>query len=367
VSARLRALAGRLLAPLLPLVLALAFIGVLLLLVGAPPGTTLLRILDGALGRSAAYPYGRPERLAIVLANWVPITLAAAGLLITFAAGLWNIGVEGQVIFGAIGATAVIRALGPDVPVAVMLPALLAGGLAGGLLWGLLAAVIRVYGRVHEIFVGLGLNFVAAGLTIYLIFGPWRQPRGGTMSGTEVFPPNAWLPVLGRLEVSPIALVLAVLAVSALAVLLGNTLWGLQLRAIGRNPAAAVRLGIPAERALLLAFAACGALAGLAGAIQAAGYRHTLFPGVSSNYGYLAILVVLLAGFRPLAVAPIALFFAAVSIGSTQLYQLGLDTSLGGVLQGALVLSVLLVAGARRRLAQRALAERAREAPPDGA
>lgn len=333
----------------LPLVIALAFVVLVLILVGAPPGQALLALLDGAIGRNALNPFGRPERVALVLASWVPLTLCAAGLLVTFTAGLWNIGVEGQIIFGAIGATAVIRTLGGDVPAPLMLAALLAGGAIGGILWGLLAGIIRVYGKVNEIFVGLGLNFVASGFTIFLIFGPWRQPRGGTMSGTLPFPENAWLPILPGLEVSPLALALAALAVVLMLVTLGNTIWGLRLKAIGKNLAAASRLGVPAQRYMLLAFAVCGALAGLAGAIQASGYRHTLFPGVSSGFGYLAILVVLLAALRAVWIAPIALFFAAVSIGSIQLVQLNLDSSLAGVLQDTLVLVVLLTAGLRRQ------------------
>jgi ABC-type uncharacterized transport system permease subunit len=345
--------AGRAVIWALPVVLALVFLVLLLLAVGAPPLQTLQSIFDGAIGRSEVYPYGRAERVAQVLAAWAPITLCAAGLLVTYTAGLWNIGIEGQVTLGAIGATAVVRTLGPDVPPALMIAVLLAGGALGGALWGLLAGLLRVYGKVNEIFAGLGLNFVASGLTIFLIFGPWRQARGGTMSGTDTFPENAWLPILGKLEVSPVGLALALAAIALMAMLLSNTLWGLQLRAIGRNLRSATRLGIPAERYMLLAFAACGALAGLAGAVQASGYRHTLFPGVSSGYGYLAILVVLLAGMRALPVAPIALLFAAVNIGSTQLIALNLDTTLAGVLQGVLVLSVLLVGGWRARAAAR--------------
>jgi simple sugar transport system permease protein len=346
----------------MPLVVALVFVTLVLLLVGAPPGEALMALVDGAIGRNALNPFGRLERVALVLAAWVPLTLCAAGLLVTFTAGLWNIGVEGQVALGAIGATAVIRALGPDVPAPLMLAALLAGGAVGGALWGLLAGVIRVYGKVNEIFAGLGLNFVASGFTIFLVFGPWRQPRGGTMAGTLPFPENAWLPNLPGLEISPLALVLALVAVALMLAALGNTIWGLRLKAIGKNLPASVRLGIPAQRYMLVAFAVCGALAGVAGGVLASGFRHTLFPGVSSGYGYLGILVVLLAGLRAIWVAPIALFFAAVSIGSTQLVQLNLDSSLAGVLQDTLVLVVLLMAGLRLALTPKAAVPVAAEA-----
>ena len=91
-------------------------------------------------------------------------------------------------------------------------------------------------------------------------------------------------------------------------------------------------------------------LAGLAGAVLATGFHHKLVPSVSGGYGFLGVLVVLLSGFRAAWVAPIALFFAAVQVGSTQLsLRLGIDSSLAGVIQGILVLSVLIVGGSSPR------------------
>jgi simple sugar transport system permease protein len=126
--------------------------------------------------------------------------------------------------------------------------------------------------------------------------------------------------------------------------------WGLQLKAVGRNIRGAYTLGIRTHRMLFSAYAVCGACAGVAGAYLVAGVHHRLIPGISSGYGFLGILIVLLSGFRALWVIPIALFFSAVSIGSTALQlDLQLDSSVGGVLQAAVVLSVLLVQGFRER------------------
>jgi simple sugar transport system permease protein len=134
-----------------------------------------------------------------------------------------------------------------------------------------------------------------------------------------------------------------------------STMFGLRLKAVGKSPRSAHLMGIRTERHTLGAFALCGALAGLAGAIQVSGVFHKLVPAVSGGYGFLGILVVLLAGFRAAWVGPIALFFAAVAVGSTQLsLRLGLDSSLGGVLQGILVLFVILGGGWQVRRARRA-------------
>ena len=105
----------------------------------------------------------------------------------------------------------------------------------------------------------------------------------------------------------------------------------------------------------LLAFLVCGALAGLAGAVQVTAVYHRLIPSISSGYGFLGLMIGMLILYRAIWVAPVALFFAALNIGSIQLpIVLKLDSTLSGVLQGALVLFVLLVEGARAALMRHA-------------
>jgi len=325
-------------------ILAVAFTTVILLIVGAPPGPAYRQILSGA--------FESPDKWADVVTAWVPLLLASTGLLIAFSAGLWNIGIEGQIVVGAMFATWAVRAFA--LPTLLYIPVVLVAGMVGGMLWAVLAGVLKTHGGVHEIFGGLGLNFVAASLTNYLIFGPWRPPSRATMSGTEPFPTAVWLPRLGDLRVTPLSVLLAILSILAVYVALRGTLWGLKLKAVGKNVRAAYLIGIDTTRQMLIAFALCGALAGLAGAIQATGVYHRLIPQISGGYGYLALLVVLLAGLRAAWVAPIAFFFAAVSVGSPRLeMRMQLDSSLGGVLQGTVVLFVLLAYGLRARLAER--------------
>jgi simple sugar transport system permease protein len=293
-------------------------------------------IFDGA--------FGNTSRIAATLMAWVPLVLAAAGLLITFQAGLWNIGVEGQIVMGAIGAAWVARTVpGPS---ALVIPLTLIGGAVLGGAWALLPAWLRTRFRVHEIFSGVALTFVAASIAVYLIIGPWSRVGVASTSGTDLFDERTWLPTVGSWRVSPLALALAVAAVVAVLILLRDSRFGLRLRAVGRNPGSAFLFGIPTGRYTVAAFGLCGALAGMAGTVQATGFHHKLVPAISGGYGFLAVLVVLLAGFRAVGIAPIALFFAAVQVGSTQLsLRLGIDSSLAGVVQGVLVLAVLIVGG----------------------
>ncbi len=319
---------------LLSLLAALVFGILLLLVVGAPPLEALGLLVEGS--------FGSASKIAATLLAWSPLLLASAGLVITFAAGLWNIGVEGQVIMGAIAASWVARVVpGPGW---VVVPSTIIAGALGGAVWALLAGFLKTHGGVHEIFGGLGLDFVAAGVATYLVIGPWKRAGVASTSGTDIFRQEAWMPEFQAFGVGwPVLPVLLGLASVALVwVLLRGTLFGLRLKSVGNNSYSSFLLGIPTNRYVLGAFALGGALAGIAGTVQATAFHHKLVPAISGGYGFLAILVVLLAGFSAALVAPIALFFVAISVGSTQLdLRLGLDSAFGGVLQGIVVLFVM--------------------------
>jgi ABC-type uncharacterized transport system permease subunit len=318
---------------------------IMLWIAGAPPLEATGLILEGA--------FGSADRVANTLLAWTPLVLASAGLIVTFAAGMWNIGVEGQIVMGAIAASFVAREV-PG-PAWILVPLTIIAGAIGGGLWALLAGVLRTKGNVNEIFGGLGLDFVAAGLVVYLIIGPWSREGTASTGGTDIFPEEAWLPTtsLFGAEMPLLAVIMALVATVFVYYLLRGTRFGLRLKAVGQSPRSAFLLGIPNDRYLLLAFALGGALAGIAGTVQATGFHHKLVPAISGGYGFLAILVVLLASFSAKWIAPIALFFTAVSVGSTQLeLRLGLDSAFGGVLVAVLVLFVMFgtaLATQRRR------------------
>lgn len=324
-------------------VLALGFTALVLVFAGAPPLETFRQILEGSFGSVQEFSY--------VLRGWVPLVLVSAGLLVTFAAGLWNIGIEGQVMLGAISATWALRLLqNTNLPPPLVIVLAILAGVAGGAAWAALAGGLKTFGGVHEIFGGLGLNFVATAVTLWLIFGPWKRPGTGSMSGTEPFPEAYWMPDIPGWRVGGWSLAMAVAAMAIVFLLLRGTYFGLKLNAVGRNARAAFRLGVPTWQYMLLSFALCGALAGLAGALQVTAVYHRLIPSISSGYGFLGLLVVMLAAYRAPWAAVVALFFAAINIGSIQLpIVLRLDSSLSGVLQGVLVLCVLMAEGARQR------------------
>jgi general nucleoside transport system permease protein len=327
--------------------LALAFTTVILVIARANPLDVFTNIIQGALSSE--------DKIANLLVTWVPLLLVSAGLLATFSAGLWNIGIEGQITLGAIFTTGLIRSLqGTNLDPNLILVLGMIFGMIGGALWAALVGALKVFGGVNEIFGGLGLNFVATAITLWLIFGPWKRPGVGSMSGTEPFPDGLALPVLGDLRISPWALVLAVVGITLIYILLRGTYFGLRLKAVGQNIRSAFLMGIPTTRYMMLSFVICGLFAGLTGALQVEAVYHRLIPSISSGYGFLGLLVAMLVNFQAIWVAPVALFFAFLNTGSIQLpIVLQLDSTLSGVLQGALVLSVLLMDGARKKFLEK--------------
>jgi simple sugar transport system permease protein len=282
-----------------------------------------------------------------VLAFWVPLLLCSAGLIITFTAGLWNIGVEGQIILGAICASWV--ALQVTAPAWVLIPLEIGAAMLGGALWAALSAVLKTRGKVNEIFSGLALNNLAIILTNYLISGPWQPPEGGSFRGTTPFQDAALLPRLLESRFSPISLVLAMLALVGVYYLLRGTSWGLKLKALGKNPYSAYLLGVSSERETILAMMFCGALAGLGGAVRVLSWFDSLRQSISGGIGFLSLLIVMLAGYRILWVPFIAFFFSVVLNGSITLQlKTQLHSALGGILTGVMVLFVLLFGSARQ-------------------
>jgi simple sugar transport system permease protein len=331
------------------LTLALALVAVIVVMTVIPlaihkdPATVLSQFLDGA--------FGNEVRRSDVLMRSLPVLLCASGLLLTFTAGLWNIGVEGQMIMGAVFATIVARGVSEDgnAFVSVILELIL--GAIGGALWAGLAAILKTRGRVNEIFGGVALNFIALNIIQFLLDGPWKYQN---YSQTAPFKPSALLPtfVAGQ-SLSIPAIVIAALAFIVVFIVLRGTHWGLQLRATGRSERSAFLLGVRTERNVLLSMMACGALAGIAGVFQIISpvSQKKLYPDVSGGLGFLAVLIVLLVNTQPTWVPLITLFFGIVPVGMLKLQlSSGIDPSLGRVFQSVLVLIVVLANGIRTRL-----------------
>jgi ABC-type uncharacterized transport system permease subunit len=323
---------------------ALLFTALVLLIAKANPWEAFSNIFLGAVST--------PIKIADSFVAWVPLILATCGLVITFTTGLWNIGIEGQISLGAIMTTWALRLLQDSglPPLMIILAGFLAG-IAGGVVWALLAGMLKFYGGVSEIFAGLGLNFIATALTLWLIFGPWKRAGVASMSGTEPFDMSIWLPTLTGYRLSIWSLLLAVLSVLIVYFILKHTVVGLRLKAVGKNYKAAIQMGISPSKYMLLSFVLCGVFAGLTGAVQVLGVYHRLIPSISSGYGFLGLLVAMLVDYQIVWAVPMALLFAALNIGGIQLpIMMKIDSTLSGVMQSSLVLFFMLMDGVRKQI-----------------
>lgn len=353
-----RDFAIRLTLTIIPIILSLLLTALLIMFLGEDPIAVFETAWSGAF-RDAG-------RFASVLNFWIPLTLASIGLVVTFRAGLWNIGIEGQMVMGAIFASWGAQAL--PLPSILLIPISIILAMVGGALWGLLAGVLKTRFGVHEIFGGVGLNALANLLAIYLIAGPWQPPEGGSAQSTPPFPEASHLPVISAdFPVSLLMIIITVVATIAVIFMLRGTRWGLELKATGRNPRSALLLGVPTEQVALSAFIVCGALAGIAGSHRVLHTYHSLRPLVTGGIGFLGLLVVLLVSFKGILVPLVTFALAAIIAGSTRVkVLLQLDQSLVGVLQGLLVLLILMFNGVRERvLGGRQSTETEEESPPE--
>jgi len=325
-----------------PVIVSLLVTALLIILVRADPTKVASKLWSGAFADLAS--------VSNVINFWIPLTLATIGLVVTFTAGLWNIGVEGQILMGALFASGV--ALNWQIPAPFLIPVEILVAMLGGALWATLVGALKVYLGVHEIFGGVALNALANVLAITLITGPWRGTVGGNSRGTPSFSSDAILPPISpELNVSLLAFIIVIVVIIVIWLALRGTRWGLQLKATGKNSRSALLLGVPTGRSTMSAFIVCGVIAGIAGSYRVLFTFGNLRPFASGGIGFLALLVVLLVSIRVLWVPIVTLIFALLLGGSAKLkIDLKLDASLVSVMQDTLVLIVLLFNGLRQRL-----------------
>jgi simple sugar transport system permease protein len=273
----------------------------------------LLAFWDGAFGSAYAV-------LSATLVRATPLLFVGLAVALAFRAGVLNIGAEGQLILGAIGAAAVALAF-PGWPRALLVPAMLvAGALAGGA-WAGIAAFLRLRFGVLEVISTIMLNFVAASAVSWVVRGPLQEPTGVYPMSASFGAAARW-PFLvpgHRLHVGfAIGVVLAV----ALWFVLRRTAAGFRVRAVGAGASAAASAGgVAVTHVIARTFIVSGVLAGVAGASEVGGVTWALYEGISPGYGYTAIAVALLARLDPRWVIVTAIGFGALEAGGAAMQR----------------------------------------------
>ncbi|MEM0906637.1 MAG: ABC transporter permease [Pseudomonadota bacterium] len=274
-----------------------------------------------------------------------PLILIAVGLSVCFRSNNWNIGAEGQLIVGAIFASA-LPVLAPNATGPWVLPLMLILAMVGGALWAMIPAVLKNRFGTSEILVSLMLVYVAVLLLDYLVRGPWRNPEGFNFPESRSFGADALLPEListgawgGR---GNWGIVIAVAAAVFTTIMLTRMLKGFEIKVGGASARAARFAGFDARRTTFFVFLFSGALAGLAGAVEVAGAIGQLRPSISPGYGFTAIIVAFLGRLHPIGIIA-AGFLLALSYlgGEAAQISIGLSDRMAQVFQGVLLFSVL--------------------------
>ncbi|HEY6797236.1 MAG TPA: ABC transporter permease [Kineosporiaceae bacterium] len=320
---------------------AVAVFGAVLLVTGADPVSVFTNAWSNTVLNGDAVQQ--------ILIKAGPFALTALAVVVPSRAGLVNVGGEGQLIAGGIAAAGVSLALGSTSPGGLTMILMIVAGIAAGAAWAGVAALLRLTVKVNEAVSTLLLNYVALDLMLFLIYQPWKDPHGTGQPATPPVPDAAKLPVFTGSAVH-VGLLLVALAVVAVWAVFRWTAWGYRLAAVGGNPEAARRAGLPVTRLLLTAMIVGGALAGLGGAIHLAGVEYQLRPSFGSQLGYIGFLASWLARHRPGPVLLSAVVLAGLAVAGDSLQiDSALPAATVNILTGLILIAVLGWTGSRKK------------------
>jgi simple sugar transport system permease protein len=291
-------------------------------------------------------PLTREFTLWEVLNVSTPLLFAGTAVAIAFRAGYWNIGVEGQLLMGAVAAAGIGQVV-HGWPSIVVLPLMVAAGALAGAAWALVPALLRVRMGIDEVVTTLLLNPVALLVVEALLHGPWTDPETGFPESPRIaeaaeFPKLASvLPFLDKSRLH-LGFVIAIVIIVAAWWVLSRTSTGLRVRAVGLSPHGARFAGIKVERTLLRVALISGAVAGIAGVSEVAGIQFRLTAGISPGFGYTGIVVAMLGGLTLPGVLLAGLLLGDLAVGaSSAVRSLQIPSQLGAVVQGTLLLVVI--------------------------
>ena len=275
-----------------------------------------------------------------VLVRLTPYLLAALAVIVPARAGLFNIGGEGQLLVGAIGAMATANLLGQELTRTPTLILMALGAMLAAAVWVGVAAALRIFTGTNEAISTLLSNYLAVLLLGYLVFGRWKDPGATGFPRSRLFTDAEQLPILwGRVH---IGIIVALVAAVVVWVTLRSTRWGFRLRVLGGNPEAARRAGFSSGWLSASALMAGGALAGLGGMLQVSGVEAQLRPAIMSGYGFTGVLAAWMVRQHPLRAIASAALLAAVAVGGNGLkIRAGLSSASVNILMALLLIAVL--------------------------
>lgn len=293
-------------APVVAVLAAFVLAGLLIAAAGAPVMESFRQIAIGAFGNKLS--------ISETLTRATPLMLTGLAAAVAFRSKLWNIGAEGQFYMGALAVVAMGTQL--QLPAPLLIPLLLIVGAIAGMIFLLIPLGLRLRFGVDEVVTTLLLNFVAVLFVSMMIEGPMKDPLAFGWPQSEPVPDAAVLPKIMTGMRLHIGILIAIALALIIAYVQKRTVFGLETKAAGINPAAARFAGVPLGRTLIKVACISGGLAGLAGAIQVMGVKGYVTTDLSPGFGYSGIIVAMLANLNPIGAIFSALFAAAMFVGA---------------------------------------------------
>ena len=319
-----------LLVPLISVLLAFLIGCIIMAVLGANPLTALQSLWIGA--------FGNLRNVGTTLSRATPLIFTSLCACFAYRCGVFNLGGEGQFIIGSVACCYVANLSGVGGIPGIVL-CLLAGILAGGI-WALIPGLLKVYRGQNEMIISIMLNYVAT-LFMGVVYTNWL--RDGSVPQTVSVPDSVKLSRIFGLRATT-AFVIAIVVGLLIYYFLFYTSKGFQLRAVGLNMTAAEFNGFAVKRYILFSFVISGIIAGLGGSAELLGTQYRLINGFASGYGFDGVAMALIAQLHPLATILVAIFFAALRVGSTTMQAAtGVPTSVSDIIQALVI--VFTVAG----------------------
>lgn len=318
-----------LMTPCLIILITMIFVSGLLFGIGANPVRVFISLFHGA--------FGTPRGMINTIGKSVPICLSAFAVALAKKVGVFNIGVEGQLVIGALG-SAVAGIYLKGIPMIIHLPLSLLAGMLAGMLYAMVPTQMFIKRQVNLLVIFIMMNNLAKLFSTFVIMSVIQDPNSMTTASLPI-QESAYLPNLitspGKLNIS-IFILLAVGIV--IYIVFYKTVWGYELTACGLNREAAGYSGIKTRKYLMWGLLLGGALAGLAGAIEVQGTYYRLYDGFSPGYGFDGIPIALLSNNNPLFMFIGSILFAALRVGSNNMQiEQGVPSEIVSVIQGTLV------------------------------
>ncbi len=310
---------------------AFVFAGIFVLLMGYNPIEFLYRIIYGAVGDGT--------KLLQTFERTIPLLITSMGILIAFKMKFWNIGGEGQIIMGALGATFVALFVGPNLPSIFLIPLMMIAGMIAGGIWALIPAFFKVKFGTNETIFTLMLNYIAINFVTYLQYGPWKDPAAQGFPVIPRFGENAILPEIAGLH---IGIIFAIVSVVFVHIFINYTKKGYEITVVGESLGTAKYAGINIKGVTIFAMLLSGGLCGLAGMVQASAIENTLTAGISAGIGFTAIITTWIGKLKPGVVAMICFLFAMLTQGGSYVeISMSMPAAVAGMIQGLILFFVL--------------------------